>query len=70
MKNKKNKLVKLEDLELEVLLNHNDGFKIAEIDLSQRGFGSFFQKQQKSSGGRHAELEHGVNKNRRESGIK
>jgi len=31
---------------LEVLLQHNDGFKIAEMDLQQRGFGSFFQKQQ------------------------
>jgi ATP-dependent DNA helicase RecG len=31
---------------LEILVNTNDGFKIGEIDLIQRGYGSFFQKQQ------------------------
>jgi ATP-dependent DNA helicase RecG len=31
---------------LNILLETNDGFKIAEMDLQQRGFGSFFQKQQ------------------------
>jgi RecG-like helicase len=31
---------------LEVLINNNDGFSIAEMDLKQRGAGNFFQKQQ------------------------
>lgn len=31
---------------LNILLETNDGFKIAEMDLQQRGCGSFFQKQQ------------------------
>ena len=40
-------LISPEDNErLEVLLQYNDGFKIAEMDLQKRGFGSFFQKQQ------------------------
>jgi ATP-dependent DNA helicase RecG len=31
---------------LDILLNSNDGFKIAEVDLQQRGAGNFFSKEQ------------------------